>query len=130
MEKPCRHHYNQGIKVKITSNSHIDITYLWHDELRRAQYCFLPHSNHDKTPDKPKVRDRLQNPTEVPGLETRAPTLSTLVKKDVEANDMGVPPLWGKMHCWLDSYPPHCLELSSLVCSVAKIHISLLEHFF
>ena len=103
MENSGYQHFNQGIKVKITNINNVDITYplTW-----RVHYCFSLQPNHDKT-GKPKLRHTLQSPIEVPGLEPRAHTTSTLVRRGMEARDMEVSSFWKDMHlpqCWLDRY--------------------------
>lgn len=54
----------------------------------RVHYCFSLQSNHDKT-GKLKLRDTLQSPIEVPGLEPRAHTISTLVRRGIESHRYG-----------------------------------------
>lgn len=130
MENSGWHHFNQGIKViKVTSNNNIDITYplTW-----RVHYCFSPQSNYDKTPGNPTLRDSIQSPTEMPGLEPRAHALYTLVQERYGSQGYGgVSFLSGmySLHCWLDIHSPHCSGLTTSVCSVARIHISLPEGF-
>ena len=71
MENSGCQHFNQRIKVKITNINNVDITY---PLTGRIHYCFSLQSDHDKT-GKPKLRDTLQSPIEVSGLESRAHTI-------------------------------------------------------
>ena len=68
VEKPCRHHPNQVIKVNITSDVMLMSCTLLYDATRRAfdLWGLLPQTHNPnlimrKPSDKPKLRDSLQN---------------------------------------------------------------------
>lgn len=125
MEKPGRHHFNQGIKVKITSNNHIDNVYLlsWFTEKG-----FLPTSNHNKTSEKPKLRNSLQNRTV--WIRTQSPYPFHCSQKRYRGHGSGGASFpRQRMQLGLDRHPPHCLGLTISLCSVTRIHISLPEGF-